>query len=331
MLDLLKKNALPAKIALSAGIVVLLAMRMNLSEFGKIIGEIHIWSWGAALALIFLQILFLSYRWSLLLNVNSKKVEYTDSLRIVLVSFLANYLFITSIGGVVVRISMAMQEGVSLVKALAATALDRLLTMVALLVLSVVFLPILWTLVEGDIFNSMLAVIATFLGALAVFPFLFFRNIRKNLIFSNRKIAICFKYLSRIARDQNLIAGLTVSSLLGQLCYFSAVYVLIVSSGENFSFSSLMAILPMITLAASLPVGYGGWGIREGAFVYGLGLIHLPIETAFLVSVQIGIISMAAAIIAGIPALLNKKTHFSFRGWSLSGISSKKKAHVSAH
>lgn len=330
MLNFLKQNSLPIKLVLSGLIVVLLAMRMNFHEFEKMAGQIHVGSWAMAFALIFLQILFLSWRWLLLLNVNNRRVDYGDSLRIVLVSFLANYLFITSIGGVVVRVSMAMQEGVSLVKALAATALDRLLTMIALLILAVVFLPVFWRLVGGEILGSTLVILATSFGALAVFPFLFFRNVRKNLIFANRKIAVCFKYLSHVARDHNLLAGLTISSLLGQFCYFSAVYVLVASSGAEFSFSSLMAILPMITLAASLPIGYGGWGIREGAFVYGLGLIHVPMEIAFLVSVQVGVIGMAAAIIAGIPALLNKKTRFSLRGRAFPIMPAKKKAYVSA-
>lgn len=330
MIEILKKNSLLIKMILSGLIVSLLFLRMDFGTFEKVAGQIHVSSWALAFVLVFFQILFLSYRWLLLLNVNGRRVDYTDALRIILVSFLANYLFITSIGGVIVRISMAVQEGVSLVKALAATALDRLLTMVALLILAVIFLPILWSLVTGEILSSTLAIIVTSIGAMVIFPLLFFRNIRKNLIFSNRKIAVCFKYLSHIVRDQNLLAGLIVSSILGQLCYFSAVYVLVASSGAEFSFSSLMAILPMITLAASLPLGYGGWGIREGAFVYGLGLIHLPMETAFLVSVQIGAISMIAAVIAGIPALMNKKTHFSFRGWSLSRASLKKKTHVSA-
>ena len=64
--------------------------------------------------------------------------------------------------------------------------------------------------------------------------------------------------------------------------------------------------MPLITIIASLPVGYGGWGIREGAFVYGLGLIHVPIEVAFAVSVQIGLISMLCAFVAGIPAMMGQ-------------------------
>ena len=74
--------------------------------------------------------------------------------------------------------------------------------------------------------------------------------------------------------------------------------------GIEFSWLHFIAIIPVITIVASLPIGYGGWGIREGAFVYGLGLINIPFETAFATSIQIGIISMAGALIAAIPALV---------------------------
>ena len=88
------------------------------------------------------------------------------------------------------------------------------------------------------------------------------------------------------------------------MSYFAAVYIIMVSMNIDFSLLHFFAVIPAITLVASLPIGYGGWGIREGAFIYGLGLIDVPFETAFSASVQIGIISMSGAILASIPIFL---------------------------
>ena len=82
------------------------------------------------------------------------------------------------------------------------------------------------------------------------------------------------------------------------------------SMGIDFSVLYFFAVIPVITLVSSLPIGYGGWGIREGAFVYGLGLINVPFETAFATSIQVGIISMCGAIVAAIPVLLKSGTQF---------------------
>ena len=317
-MKLLKTKSFLVKAALSAIIIGVMAMRLDMNEAHEVFHHIYPQAWLLALALIFLQILALSYRWLLLINVDGKKMDYAGSVRITLASLLANYLFITSIGGIIVRVALAVQQDVSLVKAIAATTLDRLMTVVGLLILTIIFLPVLANAVAPDIFQNTLIAVAIFVVAFAMFPFLLFKNVRKNLIFANRKIAVCFKYLRSVATDTDLIAKITASSLLAQLAYFGAVYTITTSTGADFSLMYFMAVLPMITIVASLPVGYGGWGIREGAFVYGLGLIHVPFETAFIVSVQIGLISMIAALLAGIPALMSPKTRFALKKFKAS-------------
>ena len=290
-------------------------MRMNPGELKKIADQIYVEAWLAALFFLFVQILALSWRWLLLINVNGRKMNYGDSIRITLASLLANYLFITSIGGIIVRVALAMQHGVSWIKAIAATTLDRLMTVIGLLILAVIFLPVLYGVVSHDIFTHTIMVIGTCAAAFIILPFLLFKNVRRNMIFANRKIAVCFKYLRSVITNPNLIAKITLSSIVGQVAYFAAVYAITASTGIHIPLLYFMAVVPMITLVASLPVGYGGWGIREGAFVYGLGLIHVPIETAFIVSVQVGLVSMLAALIAGIPALMSGKTQFALKNW----------------
>ena len=39
--------------------------------------------------------------------------------------------------------------------------------------------------------------------------------------------------------------------------------------------------------------------------MFGLGLIGIPMETAFVISVEIGLLTMLATILAGVPALLS--------------------------
>lgn len=140
---------------------------------------------------------------------------------------------------------------------------------------------------------------------------------RRAIIFSNRKIALCYKYLRALLTDPKLLAKIIATSLISQVMYFAAVYAVIVSLDAEFSFIKFMAIVPIITLISSLPVGYGGWGIREGAFIYGLGLINIPLEAAFMASVQIGLLSMLLAISTGIPALIDSETQLALKNWKL--------------
>ena len=75
----------------------------------------------------------------------------------------------------------------------------------------------------------------------------------------------------------------------------------------HLSFFQIMIVLPIISLIASLPISIGGWGVREGAFVYGLGLLGVSLETGLLLSIQIGLVSMLTIIVSGIPAILSER------------------------
>lgn len=309
MKEFYENHKLAFKIALSSAIMALLVFRMDLSNLGARLGDIHKGVWGVAISLIFIQILALSYRWLLLINVHGPRISFRNAIRVNLASMIANYLFITSVGGIIVRVAMSVQSGVSLVRAIAATVLDRVMTLLALFILTIVFLPVLAAIASHDFYHHAIFVIGLFSMGAFVFSILMFEDLRRKIVFSHRKVAMCFQYLRAVMTDQNRLAQIILSSLIAQFAYFMAVYVVTASMGIEFSWLHFISILPLITIIASLPVGYGGWGIREGAFVYGLGLIHIPVEVAFAVSVQIGLISMVCAFIAGVPALaLRRKT-----------------------
>jgi len=312
MLNIFKTPKTLQKIAVSALIMGALLMSMDYSKFNGSLGRIHIDSWFFALGFIYFQILALSYRWLKLINVYEKKIDFAYAIKVNLMSLVANYLFITSIGGIIVRVAMSVNVGVSLIRSIAATALDRFFTILGLLLLAIIFLPILNVIVSPDLFQSTLFLIASMLGSSVVFSLFLFETPRKKIIFSHRKIAMCFQYLRKVITDGQVIGGVVTASLVGQLAYFAAVYTIMVSMGINFSMLHFLAVIPVIALVASLPIGYGGWGIREGAFVYGLGFIDVPFETAFATSIQIGIISMGGAIIAGIPILIRSRSKYNF-------------------
>jgi uncharacterized protein (TIRG00374 family) len=298
------QHKLAIKILISLSLMWLLATRMNLGSLSQHVGDIHKNAWFIAGGMIFVQIVALSYRWFLLINAHERRITFRNALRVTLASLIANYLFITSIGGIVVRIALSVQSGFSLVRSIAATALDRVMTLLALLILTIVFLPVLSAIASHDIYHQAIFVVGLFSAAAFLFALLMFDTLRRKIIFSHRKVAMCFKYLRTVMTNQDLLGRVVMSSLIGQVAYFVAVYVLTASMGIEFSWLHFISILPLITIIASLPIGYGGWGIREGAFVYGLGLIDIPIEIAFAVSVQVGLISMLCAFVAGLPAIV---------------------------
>lgn len=304
----LKNIKLPIKLFISLGILAVLMLRMDMATLEEMATHVKASAWVYATALVLIQLFVLSLRWMFLINIGRHRMTYSDSLQVTLASLLANMLFITSIGGIFVRIALALQHGASLFKSIFATGIDRLMTLAALVLLSAIFLPALGQYLESDVYQTLAIFMGVFIFTLFVFTPIFFtvilRKIPRLPFAAKSNITSGIRYLKLLFSNQALIAKIMLASLIAQLSFFASIYCLSVSADVSLTFLEMMTVLPIISLVAALPISIGGWGVRESAFIYGLGLLGVPMETAFLISVQVGLISMVATIIAGIPAIM---------------------------
>ncbi|MFN3827153.1 MAG: lysylphosphatidylglycerol synthase transmembrane domain-containing protein [Micavibrio sp.] len=298
---------IPLKVAISAVIIILLLSRMDVKALGEQIAQVQITGMIWAGLFILMQIGLLAWRWSDLINMDKVQpgLTYSESLKITLASLLANVLFITSISGLVVRVGLTIHHGINLTKTICAAIVDRLMTLFALMILAAAFVPLFDNFVDEALHNATYATLLVMVFTVMIFIPLFFSKTIKDTIMSIPKIDLCLSYLMSAKQNRTVFARIIINSMTAQIFYFIAVYFVALSSGLHFSFLDLMTVLPVITLIASLPVSFGGWGVREGAFVLGLALIGIPEETAFLISIQIGLLTMIATIVSGIPALLS--------------------------
>jgi len=102
-----------------------------------------------------------------------------------------------------------------------------------------------------------------------------------------------------------LIVGLT---LAGQLLMLGCFVVGILAVSQGLSIASLFAASAIISLAASMPITVGGWGVREVAAVYVLGILDIPAADALAMSIMVGLCS-TLVILASAPFCLRKRTH----------------------
>ncbi len=299
----LKKHSLAIKIVAGLGIFAVLMARMDWSLVENMTLNMSFGLSAIAFGLIFLQLMLLAFRWQIFMNAEEHLIGYKIALNITTASQLANFLFITSVGGILVKVALARHYGLSLFKAICATIADRLMTLLAIITYAVLFLPALTGLLPSSLIDTILGFAALALVVSFLFPSLLI-NFLKPLIMKNRQIASTAIYLRNLVRTPSLAGPVLASSLAAQIFYFLAVCFAARSIGLEFSVAQMIAMLPMITLISSLPIGLGGWGIREGAFVFGLGLIGIPTESAFLISVQIGILGILTTLAAALPAFL---------------------------
>jgi uncharacterized membrane protein YbhN (UPF0104 family) len=302
------KIKLALKILITLGIFSLLFQRMDIDTLKEASKHVEFSAWGIAIICLLAQLFFLSWRWMLLINIGRPRMGYATSLQVTLASNIANLLLIPTIGGVVVRVAVALQFGSSLFKALFATAIDRVMTLAALSILCAIFLPALSNFLGEESLKDISVFIATsLLIVFVIFPITILVILPKlpEKIISKANIRSGVRYLTLLFNNNILLLKILIISLLGQMCFFLAAYCIAQSAGIDLTFLQMMIVMPAIAFISSTPLSFGGWGVREGAFVYGFGLLSINMEIAFSASVQIGIVSLIATTVAGVPALLS--------------------------
>ena len=309
------------KYMISFVLIVALLVHMDIGTLIQQSTDISLTTFSLAVAFSALQIFFLSLRWHHFLNVGTPKTTFQTSNLMNLAGYFANTLFITSVGGIIAKSALAVRHGLHLTQAVFATFLDRFMTLAALIVLSALGLPLL----VGTIDQKLLVMLAfTVLSIVAIVTFtlmLLRSGLMKDYILSNRKRSRFIATLRNYTEDYRLMFKSSVLSLLAQICFVLSVFTLAVGTGA-FSFSGhvwhFLALLPVLALISSLPISFGGWGVREGAFVYGLSLIGFSMEGAFLLSIQVGLVTLVAPFLMALPycfkpgvrsSLLSKKLH----------------------
>jgi uncharacterized membrane protein YbhN (UPF0104 family) len=102
-----------------------------------------------------------------------------------------------------------------------------------------------------------------------------------------------------------LIAGLTFA---GQLLMLGCFVVGILAISQGISIASLFAASAIISVAASMPITIGGWGVREVAAVYVLGNLGIPAADALSMSIMVGLCA-TLVIVGAAPFYLRKLSH----------------------
>jgi uncharacterized membrane protein YbhN (UPF0104 family) len=66
------------------------------------------------------------------------------------------------------------------------------------------------------------------------------------------------------------------------------------------TFQSLMAVVPLVTLATLLPLSLNGIGIREGGFVILFDVLGYSAESALILSISIYILTLVLSLVGAV-------------------------------
>jgi len=251
---------------------------------------------AAALALYLAMILASAWRWNLLLIAQRISVSGWTLVSSFLVATFFNSFLPSNIGGDVIRIRDTTQPAGSIGRATAIVVIDRAMGLLGLLLVAAVSgsmavigmagpvlpvnLPWLWLafVTATGAFLILLLAPQTILTVLGYFQFL---N-RDAIVTRVRKLVD----MMRAFRAQPFALISCFAGALVAQAVLVAFYVAIARSLDiPISPLHLAVVVPMSLVVQLLPVSVNGFGVREATFTYYFAALHLPIESALVLSV----------------------------------------------
>jgi glycosyltransferase 2 family protein len=287
-----------AKVVLPALLLWLVVRRVEWSTVLELAARMSIMVVAGALVLITAQNLLAAARWWFVtLRLPGKALGFPIALRLLYVSVFVNQVLPSSIGGDAVRIWLAYRNGFPLASAAKSVLLDRILTMLGLVLLIVLALPFLSNAVPQapgvQLFASSVALIALGILALALLRVLAshlerFARLRRLMSFLLDVREFLLSWRSVAPPTLSAMAGFSMMTLI--------VFVFARGLGVALSFTDCLVLCPPIFFLAALPVSIAGWGVRETAMIVALGYVGVPAEAALVLSVALGIIVLVGSL-----------------------------------
>jgi uncharacterized membrane protein YbhN (UPF0104 family) len=268
------------RVFLSLGLVAALAYHVGIDA---IVAHFSPATWpliALATLILAVNVLVVTPRWSLILDVLGYRTSWKALFESVLLGFFLNQVLPTSVGGDVLRAWRAKQLGASWQTSIHSVLFDRATGVLISLLGALLLLPLAGYHQGGQIIEWTVGAVAgcAVFGLAALWAFGHWSTAAHSL---------CESMWAFAGRPCASVAIFALAAL-NQMLPVAAIWVL--ASGLNIPLAALdIALITFIsTLAATIPISFAGWGIREGTLVYLLGLYGVSSDAAFAVSVLYG-------------------------------------------
>lgn len=277
---------------------------IDLAHLGEIFANQNYWLVLTVPITILMQIGIVSFRWQYILYAiapgNETKLTSRKLLNINYISSFFNCCLPGTVGADLVRVWLLKAEDFPVSTAIHSVIIDRLIALLALLLLSVVTLPLLDSVIGFHAEWLSPTLLALSIAGIWLLPYIDkklaqyqkWRLVRWALYFSN---SLCMMLKHRRASMVSL-----TYAVISHISFCVCVYALAQSLGLTMTLGQALALIPPVMLAMTLPISFGGWGVREASMVGMLGLIGVPQANALLLSIEIGLLTVVATLPAGV-------------------------------
>ena len=253
---------------------------------------------AVGLAILIAQIAVAAVRWHSILRSLRLAMPIGAVVRIFYAMAFLNSFVPAGLGGDTLRVWLLRRNPQGLATALNSVLIDRLVVVLALLLAAVAVQPVLWQQVANPFLLA--AIVGAALSMIAAICVVLFLVPRIDWPILGRLLPMLHAVSRDLRRVFLDIAGLVkamLAAFASNLLLVAAAFALAHGAGIDIGVVSWLVVMSVVLLVSALPISVGGWGTRELAMVYMLGLFAVPPDLAAAVSIQFGLCSTVASLV----------------------------------
>ncbi|HLK11658.1 MAG TPA: lysylphosphatidylglycerol synthase transmembrane domain-containing protein [Candidatus Binatia bacterium] len=279
------------RIAVSVGIVSYILVDVSKRDLLHALLRVRVHLVAGAVALYLLGQLLSALKWATLGRSVGLRGSIVDYTRFYFIGMFFNLFGPSTLGGDVVR-ALYLGGGRRPGLALNSVLFDRLSGLAVLMAVAAVALL---AFPQYD-FPPLLQVTTVVCGLGLVLGWWTCPRLVRLLPASNRLRHLIEVELAPFWRDRLLLLRVAAISLAFHLSQVGVQYVLCRAAGADVSFSYCLIFHPILSVMLALPVSLGGFGVREGGYLYFLTRINVDDSIA----VTMGLLWWAVTVCAGL-------------------------------
>jgi uncharacterized membrane protein YbhN (UPF0104 family) len=296
--DFVRFVAWGTKLVVSVGGLVFVFVRYELwDHLPQLLGVHHGWLW-LAVGFCFLQIAVAGLRWQSILRAVRLLAPTGLVLRIFYVTAFLNSFLPAGLAGDMIRVWLLRHNPKGLGTLVNSVLIDRIVAVLTLVVAAAVAQSAIWmkwgetsmTVIVG---GAALILTAGVYMTIWIGPHL---RLPRFAWLATALHGFCVD-LRRVFLDLSVASQTATIAFAANLLLIAAVYSLGRSLHLGLGVADWLVAMPIVLLATALPISIGGWGTREIAMVFMLGLFGVPGEQAALISIEFGLCQTIASLV----------------------------------
>ena len=242
--------------------------------------------------LVLLQVFICAFRWQTVLKIYGDPLEYSQVFRFFYIGSFFNQALPSSVGGDAIRSYRAYKEGMKLGSAVGSVFLDRIATVLALVILVSIAVPFVAGGMSGNVEALKLSVMVLLAIAVGGTIFLMFLDRVPEKLNRFRWVSSLAEFsgdVRKVFLTPSIAGPLMFWAVLGHINLSIMVWVLSIGIGVEITLVDCLALFPLILLIQTLPISIAGWGVREGAMVKVFAMVGVPAGGALAISLLFGV------------------------------------------